>query len=142
MVADSDHPELPSDIVDLERTLTYSVYCDRCGYNLRYQRFVGRCPECGGEYNARSTKMEGIYTARDNSFPVGAIFMTLVCLGLGVLMVIGGINPVSDWVLLGGAGFFIVGAMYTKLAYRGVTRYLRYRFIQRRVDADDEAEFE
>ena len=73
---------------DLVRTLSHSVFCDRCGYNLRCLRYVGRCPECGNAYNARPLKLKGIYHAFDLKLPVLDIFVAIISVGIGVVMIV------------------------------------------------------
>ena len=123
---------------ELERTLSRSVFCDRCGYNLRRLPYVGRCPECGNAYNARPLRLKGIYHAFDRKFPLLDIFVAIACVATGVVMIVRSLNPVSRWGLIGGSAFVLLGLAFAATAYGDATRYLRFRGIMRRAEIEEE----
>ncbi|HUU84893.1 MAG TPA: hypothetical protein VM243_15445, partial [Phycisphaerae bacterium] len=86
-----------------DRVIIGNTYCGRCGYNLRTRPYSGRCPECGGQYNARPLRMQGVFDARLVVFPASDIFAALFTLGLGAWMILSGIQPMSEWHLFWGA---------------------------------------
>ena len=61
MVLSENELDRLADEMYLDRRIAHSVYCGECGYNLRTLPYAGRCPECGGEYNARPLIMKGIF---------------------------------------------------------------------------------
>ena len=123
---------------ELERTLSYSVFCDRCGYNLRRLPYVGQCPECANAYNARPLKLKGIYSAFDLKFPLLDIFVALACVGIGVAMIVGSLNPLFRWGLIGGSTFVLLGLAFAPTVYRDAARYLRFRSIVRRAEFEED----
>lgn len=124
---------------DSGRTLSHSVYCDHCGYNLRYQVYVGRCPECGHGYNARSLVMQGIFTPQKVEFPLADGLLSIIMLSIGLSLLGYGIAPVQDWMLFGGAVFSAVGSAYLLSAWRKLRRFMRfYRVLRRIQDGEEE----
>lgn len=123
---------------ELERTLSYSVFCDRCGYNLRRLPYVGQCPECGNAYNARPLKLKGIYHAFDLKFPLSDIIVAIGCVSLGVVMIYRSLDSPVGWRIISGSTLVLVGSLFTSTAYADATRYLRFRRIVRRAELDEE----
>lgn len=123
---------------ELERTLAYSVFCDRCGYNLRRLPYVGQCPECANSYNARPLMLKGIYHAFDLKFPLFDIMIVLACVGMGGAMISTSLNPVVDWAIVCGLTFFLLGLALAPTVYRDAARYLRFRRIIRRAQIEEE----
>lgn len=85
MVVGSRDLDRIADDIDKERVITSSVYCGRCGYNLRTLPFLYQCPECGNEYNARPLKMIGIFNPYAATFPTRDVLITLACAFVAVL---------------------------------------------------------
>lgn len=123
---------------ELERTLSYSVFCDGCGYNLRGLRYVGQCPECANAYNARPLKLEGIYHAFDLKFPMWDMIVTLACAGMGGVTIVGSLNPMVSWGLVSGSAFVLLALAFAPTVYGDATRYLRFRGIIRRAALEEE----
>ena len=134
----SDEMERFADQILADRRISHSVYCGRCGYNLRMATYAGRCPECGNEYNARPTIMKGIFWPYDVQFPMSDILTASMCLLFGGWMIRGGVNPVNDWVLLGGGFLSAMGLFYLRGAYRKMKRYIQYRRVAKYIRQEEE----
>lgn len=126
------------ELADLERTLSYSVYCDGCGFNLRYQTYVGRCPECNGEYNARPTSMLGILNPSELRLPLVDGLLAVICLGFGGSWLAANLNPVNDWIVVGASLIILLGLGLAKRVWVETSRYLRLRHVFYRVDSDND----
>ncbi len=80
-----------ADDIYKDRRINSTLYCGRCGYNLRTLPYLYTCPECGNQYNARPPLMKGIFTPHEIMFPfrdygltlLGALSTLLLSLGLG-----------------------------------------------------------
>ena len=74
-----------------ERVIAETLFCAECGYQLRMLPFIGRCPECGNAYNARSRHRKGIFVPELAEFPATDILAALAStagslwLGAGLL---------------------------------------------------------
>ena len=134
----SDEVARAANEVETDRTLTYSVYCERCGYNLRHAPYVGVCPECGGGYNARPLAMKGIFTPGTVRFPSLDIFLSIVCMVLGAVLIADGIDPVQDWLLIIGGIFAVLGLKLMASIYRDARRYFRMRRVMRQIEAEED----
>lgn len=87
-----------SEEIYTDRRISSSTYCGRCGYNLRTLPYVGTCPECGSDYNARPLKWEGIFTAEQVRFPFSTllgVFVTAVAAVVFVITTLGVSTPLS-----------------------------------------------
>jgi hypothetical protein len=142
----SDLDRIADDIFK-DRLITGSVYCGRCGYNLRTRPYIDRCPECGGEYNARPLVMRGIFTAYDVAFPFEEIFVALICIACAaVLAYVGYTSPgrgaISESTATCGMAAVsgIMGAAYLWRAHRGFWRFVRALGIARRIAAAEAEE--
>ncbi len=127
-----------ADLSDAERTIHQSLYCGRCGYNLRYSLYVGRCNECGNPYNARPLSMKGIFLPHELRFPGWDLLVTLACISFGVAVIWGALNPTNDWLLIFGAGLLVLGGVQGRSAIGGIKRYLTFRRVRRRIELDDD----
>ena len=126
------------DAVDADRTISKSVYCGECGYNLRYRKFIDRCPECGNRYNARPGVMKGILTSDDASFPGSHLALILACLIMGIWVLSHAFTPVNDWLIIIGGGLTLVALRSALSIYGDLKRYVRYARIRRRIERDQE----
>jgi hypothetical protein len=132
------HSRRPLDTSDLdpERYMHLSAYCGRCGYNLRYQSYVGRCSECGNAYNARPTVRSGIFDQTAARWP-GAEFVVLVMsLGGAVFFLLGAIDP-PNWYRLGAAvGCLMVAALSIRSIARCLGAIRLHRQVVARIEED------
>jgi len=129
---------MPVSLDELERFLSYSVFCDRCGYNLRQLPYVGQCPECANHYNARPLKLQGIYSAFDLKFPWLDMMAGLISLGIGMVVLVESLRSGSRWGLISGLTFTVLGLAIAPGVYREVTRYVQFRGIIRRAQLEDD----
>lgn len=58
-----------SDDIFKDRRISGSVYCGKCGYNLRTLPYLYQCPECGNDYNARPLVMKGVFLPQQIPVP-------------------------------------------------------------------------
>ena len=137
MGLDADDLDKLSQDVFTERRIGYSVYCSRCGYNLRTLPYIGRCTECGSEYNARPAVRKGIYVSTEVWFPSVELVSVVFFLGWAAILVIGGSKPVVPWMLTFGFLFLVTGVISVYLFYRRLRQYLHFRWVARHVEDDD-----
>ena len=50
-----------ADDIDKDRRISSTIYCGKCGYDLRTLPYLYQCPECGNDYNARPLVMKGVF---------------------------------------------------------------------------------
>jgi len=113
-----------ADEIYRDRRLTASVYCGRCGYNLRTLPYVYTCPECGNQYNARPRNMKGIFEPQEIFFPFtdfGLAFLGLVCMAL-IALALGW--PPEDTGLVAMA--VVLGVLAIIFGWRGVVKAKRF----------------
>ena len=121
-----------------DRIIVGNVYCGRCGYNLRMLPYMGRCPECGGEYNARPLRMQGIFDARLVVLPASDIFAAILTLGLGATLILSGIRPMVEWRLFWGAVSMVLGVFFARSSWVCMARFFYFRRIARRIEMDED----
>ncbi|MBI4717463.1 MAG: hypothetical protein HY763_06640 [Planctomycetes bacterium] len=120
-----------------DRRITTSIYCGKCGYNLRTLPYVYTCPECGNAYNARPVGTEGIYTAHEVAPPIGGSLGSILALAVTAALVHGGLNPVDEPRLYLAGGFLLTAAYFGIRAAVGWRNVLRHRTVTRRIDGED-----
>ena len=121
----------------LDRRITLSVYCGRCGYNLKTLPYAGRCTECGAEYNARPFAMKGIFNVQDASIPYSSIFLSLVCAAsaLALLWSTGWSPHPISLILAVCLAWFSVMSAWT--SYTGITSFMRAISIWKRIREEE-----
>lgn len=108
-----------------------SIFCERCGYNLIKLPPVGRCPECGGSYNAR--RRRGIFTPELVAFPAFDLAASVASV-LVALWLLGGLASRFDvWVLLFVFLFAALAVVFVKQSWVGVRKFLRAQKLLRRI---------
>jgi len=138
MALDSGELERLADDILNDRVISTDLFCAECGYNLRTLRYLGRCPECGSEYNARHLWMKGIFTAGMLRFPAAEYAGGLATLAISAALIASGLRPPSQWMLAFGLAFLGMGGLYARAAWRGTARYLHFWTVARRIEADDD----
>jgi len=123
---------------DADRKILHSLYCANCGFNLRYRKFVDRCPECNSPYNARPTVLMGIFRPDDAVFPGRDIPLILIALGLGAWILAGAFRPVNDWLILIGGGLAAVGLRYSWMKFGEIRRFYRCWCVRQRIKREEE----
>ncbi|MFH0980076.1 MAG: hypothetical protein V2A79_00870 [Planctomycetota bacterium] len=134
-LSSNDIEKLSKDIFT-ERRLGHSVFCGNCGYNLRTLPYIGRCPECGNEYNARPAVRKGIYVSTEVWFPGVELLCTVFFLGWAGVWLSTGFKPVVPWQVTFGSVFLIVGGISAYLFYRRLGRYLHFLWVARHLEDD------
>ncbi len=123
--------------IDPDRTINYSVFCERCGYNLRYSTYAGRCNECGNPYNARPLVMLGIFSPISIRFPSVDMLLAVFCFGLAFIMIAASFNPFNPRALIVGAISAVFGALYTLYSFRQLRRFFRYQRVLARARSEE-----
>ncbi len=140
MVIGRDELERIEEELAPDRLIHKSVYCGKCGYNLRTLPHVYTCPECGHAYNARPRKMKGIYAPGDTYLPVSDVFWVLLCLAIAWILAPPGFMNAQYGRAWFGVAFAAVGVGF---AIRGCVRLMRHldnRAVQKRITEAQEDE--
>lgn len=125
-----------ADDVFTDRVIRTSVYCGRCGYNLRTLPYVYECPECGHAYNARPLTLHGVFLPEHAQLPQGVLFFA-ACIGISVVLFYGAFQPLDIWRLLGGVILSIFIGTEVPRIWRELHRYVAARKILRRIDQEE-----
>ena len=136
MVLDSGELERLAEQCLADRVISMNLHCARCGYNLRTLPYVGRCPECGGDYNARPLRMDGIFTAQMLVFPTGDVVAAVFTWGLAAALIPGSVGSQDEWRLFCGLICVVMGSFFVRSAWRQAARYFRVRAIARHIESD------
>jgi hypothetical protein len=136
MVLDSGELERLAEQCLVDRIITMDLYCARCGYNLRMLPYLGRCPECGGEYNARPLRMEGIFNAQMLVFPTGDVAAAVFTWALAAVLIAAGVYSLDGWWLFFAVICAVLGFFFTRSAWNRATRFFQFRGIARRIASD------
>ena len=107
------------------QTIQSDLFCAKCGYNLRTRPTIGRCSECGNEYNADPVRMTGILRDEDLEFPVAAWGLFLLSGGLGAAFIYARVSWKLAWslapavfMILLAVGFAIVAVVKSRVFFR------------------------
>ncbi|UCF33847.1 MAG: hypothetical protein JSV78_00775 [Phycisphaerales bacterium] len=137
----SVHPDQIDKYMDeiaAEQAIGVSLYCGRCGYNLRTLPVVGRCPECGSTYNARPAKLDGIFREEDVEVPITDALIFLVLGPPGYWLLIRMVTSYSPGKLFFGSLLGGFGTYFGIRAVRKAMRFMRYHQIARRIRQEEE----
>ncbi len=123
------------------RGIDRSLFCSECCYNLKTRPIIGRCPECGQQYDARGGSRRGILEPEIIHWPVGDMLITLITAGISGAAISMAVIKKAPWFLAWGIPFLLM----TYFLARGTWRKLRYswrsyrlqREAQLREDDDD-----
>jgi hypothetical protein len=156
MVLDSGELRDLSEELYLDARIGTSLYCGRCGYNLRNLPRIYVCPECGGRYDATPLRMRGIFSTERGYFPFGDALavaisaVSAVIVGLSAFDSAGWTAPTppgtSPWAgvrltdpfrLVFGGVFALLAVLYSVKCFRQFGRFLQCRSILRRIVADE-----
>lgn len=141
MGLNTDEMERLADEMYMQRLITTSTYCGKCGYNLRTLPYTYICPECGQSYNARPLKMKGVFQPHEHEPPTGDAAMGLLS-ALAALLLIARAFADSDMSLLAmGLVFVALLLLYLIRFVQRLVRYIHACSITRRIERD-EAEME
>lgn len=135
-LSEEDREQLADDIYS-DRLITGSLYCSKCGYDLRTLPYIYQCPECGQEYNARALSMKGIFLPHHAEPPYRQIALVVVC-GSGSVVLLGsGFNPPDIWRLLFGLTLGGWCVMEIGSAWQKVRDFRTARAIRRKIEQEE-----
>jgi len=131
-------PQIGRDIQQ-DRGIQADLFCAQCGYNLRTRSVVGRCSECGNNYDARPTKLQGIFLPHEQRVPFADYLRFLACAASGVLLLYHAVEGGHVWACLLGIPLLIMGLMFLRHAVRATVQCVRQRALRRQIQdsADD-----
>jgi hypothetical protein len=115
------------------RAIGHSLFCGRCGYDLRSLPYLGRCPECGQKYDANATKMEGIFRDEEVELPIGDGLGFLLFAVFTVCLIGSSLKPFASGRLFMG---LITGVLMLVFAVRGYARletFLSFHRVAKRI---------
>jgi hypothetical protein len=115
-----------------------SLFCSECCYNLKTRPLIGRCPECGQQYDARSSSRRGIVEPQVIRWPIGDILLTLVTGGIGALTIGMAIKESAPWFLVWGIPFFIMTVVFVGGTWRKTRQTWRMYWLQREAERREE----
>ena len=130
-----------ADDIYLNRRIIGSIFCEKCGYNLKTLPYVHRCPECGSDYNARPLTMKGIFFPGNYDFPGSRMTSALFFLALGGLLVNSAGTGKDTVMCIAAAAVVAVGLLQSYKTWQSVLRYWHAKEIAVRI-AKQEAEDE
>lgn len=120
-----------------DRRITSSVYCGKCGYNLRTLPYIYACPECGQEYNARPLKMKGIFAPQEADIPFGDFASAILCAVTAFFIARYGFEPINVYRLVLGGVFVVFALIFWNRAYVRFLEYLKVRKVARRIAMEE-----
>ncbi len=116
----------------------HSLYCGECGYNLRTLPYTGLCPECGGRYNARPLKMDGIFLPQNMELPVLDVLMLAVGLVFSILFSRDSINPYKSGQMFMGIVVLVLSLVFAHRGWSKFARFLKLRSILKQIEAAED----
>ena len=117
-----------------ERGIDRDLFCECCGYNLRTLRLIGRCPECGGEYDTRPMNVRGILSVKDLTVPGDLIGALIVSGSLAYLILSVAVRYTILWAHLLGFPFALLFCFLFVAVFRRMLRMVRHRALLRRAE--------
>ena len=130
--------ERPEDELWAGTRIIHSLYCGECGYNLRSLPYTGRCPECGGPYNARPLKMKGIFLPQNMELPVLDILMLAVGLAFSISFIRDAINPYKSGQMFMGIVVLVLSLAFAHRGWSKFARFLKLRSILKQIEAAED----
>ena len=113
----------PDELVDVR--IEDSVFCEKCGYNLRTLRISGRCPECGSWYCGRWPRRQGVIQPEEIVFPTGDVCTALGLCGFTAALILALVSG-GKWSVPGVAFLalcVVSSALAVWHAWSGIARY-------------------
>ena len=137
MALNSVELERLADDMYRDRRITGSVYCGRCGYNLKTLPYLYICPECGNQYNARPLKMKGIFSPHEMSIPFRDMLTTVFFAGVTALFAYSGAQARDPFRFFVGMPGAVVTLVYGYLSCSRLLRFFEVRAIARRIAIEE-----
>ncbi len=113
------------------RGIDRTLFCAECGYNLMTRPMIGRCPECGHTYDARSSSRRGILGDAQLRWPIGDFFLALVSGGVTGFLFYLGFKESAPWFFVFGLPFLVMALMLLRSVWRNTRQAWRLRALQR-----------
>jgi len=132
-MASGSYEDQLSDDVFKDRRISATVFCGKCGYNLRTLPYLYQCPECGNEYNARPLVMKGVFLPQRTPAP-WIDMLAVPFFGYFAYTFISEALPVRAYVHLAvGAIAAALGLVYLGLVVRKWRTLIRGRILIHRI---------
>jgi len=139
MIHSESQKERDADDAYRDRRIRTSIYCNKCGYNLRTLPYVYNCPECGNPYRARGISTIGIFTRQTAAVPFGDIIASVLFGITAFVLLIRAIRPLDQGRLIVAAVFVALTAWFVVRSCNGFQEYMRQRTVEREI-AKEESE--
>ena len=114
-----------------QRGIDRDTFCERCGYNLRTLRLIGRCPECGGEYDTRPVNLRGILLPKDLRLPADLIGATVLSGLLAYVILRLAVRYTVLWAHFVGFPFAVMSLLFLFATFRRTRKMLRHHALLR-----------
>ncbi len=137
MGLNTDDLERLADEMYMQRLITTSTYCEKCGYNLRTLPYMYICPECGQKYNARPLKMQGIFQPYKHEPPTGDAAMSLLSALAALLLIAQAVANADMSLLVVGLVFVVMLLLYLIRFVQRLLRYIHARSIARHIEREE-----
>ncbi len=116
----------------------HALYCGECGYSLKMLPYTGRCPECGGRYNARPLKMEGIFLPQNMELPIVDICMLVVGLSVSASFTFKSMQSPDSGQLFIGIVVLILSVMFAYRGWSKFAKFLRFKRLIKQIEAAED----
>ena len=119
-------------------TIGHSLHCNKCGYNLHSLPYMGRCPECGQEYDAKATKMKGIFRDEEVELPIGDALGFLLFAVFTVCLIAASLRPFESGMLFIGLITAVLMLVFAARGYAKLETFLSFHRVARRIRKRDD----
>ncbi len=115
-----------------------SLYCSECCYNLMTRPKIGRCPECGNEYDARAGAQRGVLIPQLVRWPLGDLFYTLISGAISGVAFYYTVKEREVQYLIAGLPFIVLALLLLRGTWKKFWQTWRINSLQREADRQDE----
>ena len=122
-----------------DRRIRESIYCAKCGYNLRTLPRDYICPECGNPFKIRGISREGVFWRNPVYPPISSFVASTVFGVLSVVLLVPALRPLDRGRVALGLVFAGITAGFVVASFKGFRKYLQHRIIERQI-AEEESE--
>lgn len=120
------------------RGIDRTLFCAECGYNLMTRPMIGRCPECGHTYDARSSSRHGILGDETIPWPTSDFFFTLLSVWVTLFLFDQGFEKSAPWFFVFGLPFLVMALMLLRSLWRNMRHAWRLRSLLRQAELQEE----
>lgn len=121
-----------------DRVIADALFCAGCGYQLRMLPYIGRCPECGNSYNARSLHKDGIFVPQSAEFPATDILAALASAGVALWLAGGLLRHFDLWTLAFLLLFGYLAVAFSRQSYARLGRFIKGQRLAARIESEEE----